>query len=723
MSELELQRARAVARQRQASLSTQNQGQRPLPDGYEMVATFEDNGRIYRKPDGTLEAASAGMSTSDQEAISGLMAGVPLADVMQGSWDRDIINQANGVHGLVKGVEGVPFVGSYIDEAAGFIAGDDAREGVRAVSAAMGRERPKTSLGASAAGTVASIPAMLAAAPAAGASTLGGSVLRLAGAGAVEGAVYGAGRGEGAASRGAESVKGAAIGGALGGALGLAAPVIKNVGQNALDAVRGTAGRKTAGQLGVSQEAAGEIENALRVGSVSDAQESLARAGGDAMLADAGVAGRNLLDASAQAGGQAGQIVADAVGQRTTSATNRMVGVLDDVLGGAAGERELIDAARQSTAGQRSNAYDAAYAQPIDYSAGAGRTLETLMRRVPASAIRDADALMRVNGEESAQIMARIDGESVTFEVMPDVRQMHYIMQALRGVAQKTNTAGAMGGQTPLGSSYDRLAGQIGSSLKRAVPEFGTAQDAAADTIQRVQATELGYNLLGNTVRREDVARAMAGASNAEKQSVRLGIRSYVDEVTSRVARTNSDDDTVAREGIKILRDFSTRGNRTKLNMVLGPSNADRLLSEIDQAATAFELRAAVSTNSRTAGRQAVQQGVSERASQGVLRSLSSGEPVNATKRIVQVITGETPEARQLRELGIYEEIAQTLTQTRGPQASRALSIINNAMEGRAVSEAQARLIARAVLSASVPQANRNSTPQIEQFLDLPAPR
>lgn len=42
----------------------------------------------------------------------------------------------------MKAIEGVPFAGSYVDEAAGAMFGDGAKQGIRAVSGAMGRENP-----------------------------------------------------------------------------------------------------------------------------------------------------------------------------------------------------------------------------------------------------------------------------------------------------------------------------------------------------------------------------------------------------------------------------------------------------------------------------------------------------------------------------------------------------------------------------------------------------
>jgi len=81
----------------------------------------------------------------------------------------------------------------------------------------------------------------------------------------------------------------------------------------------------------------------------------------------------------------------------------------------------------------------------------------------------------------------------------------------------------------------------------------------------------------------------------------------------------------------------------------------------------------------------------------GAVAMLFSGRPAEASKRAVALFTGNTDEARLLREQGIYAEIAKALTSIRGQDASRATALVYKAMNGQSITDAQARLIGRVV--------------------------
>ena len=310
---------------------------------------------------------------------------------------------------------------------------------------------------------------------------------------------------------------------------------------------------------------------------------------------------------------------------------------------------------------------------------------------------------MKLDGDASLQKLFRIaDDGSVTVQTMPDVRQLDYITRGLGDVAEAESAKGALGGTTALGRATGNLSKSIRQTLRSAVPEYGTALDTAASAIDERNAIETGYTLLNRTTRREDVASALSGASKAEREAAKQGVRASIDDAMANVTRTMSDPDTTTREGIIALRDMSSRSNTTKLRILLGQDAADELLGEVDQAATAFELRAAIAENSKTAIRTSIQKGVNDRADGGVLSAIQSGEPVNAAKRLVQALTGETPEAVELRRMGLYEDIAKALTQTRGTQAQAALRRINSAMSGQTLSEQSARLIANTLTAGGV---------------------
>lgn len=729
---------RAEAERRRAAALGDTPPAQSVPEGATLVGTFADNGRVYRNADGSMGAVSAGGATNDPASVERIMGGEGFADVVQSSVDRQRIAENPVAARAQEVVRGVPFVGSYMDEAVGLVS-PQARDNMRATSAAMQREKPGQTMGLNVGGVIAgSIPVAMAAAPAIAARvapTLAGRVAQGIGAGivtgGVEGAIYGSGEGRTDAERMAEATQGAAWGAGAGGVVGGVAGAVQGPIRAIMNRLKGADERVVATQLGVSAPAARVVRDALSQGGIDDAMEALRRAGDKGMLADAGLPARQLLDASAHAGGGAGQIARRAVDERTASETARMVGDLDRILGKPRGEREIIAGIRSDSAPARKQAYGAAYSAPIDYASEPGQRLEGLMGRVPASAIREAEAIMGADGVGSRQMIARVEvlptgQERVTYETLPDVQTLHYIMQGLDGVVKRGDGKGALGGNTPLGRSYGNLRREISEALSEAVPEFRVAQDVAGDAIRSREAAELGYSLLRTTTRREDVAEGMAprggsatppvanpdnlpalspqdalrewqGLPKGERKAVREGIRSYIDDTTASIARTVTDPDTTTREGIRILRDMSSRASKAKLRMALGEGDAEALLASVDEAATAFELRAAIAENSKTALRQSIQGGVREQVSGGVLRTLMQGEPINATKRLTMALTGEGPAAQAVREAGIYEEIATALTTMRGPKAQEALETVKKAMDGQPLSDKEAKQIAATV--------------------------
>lgn len=673
-----------------------------------VIATTADGGRIYQMPDGSHGFTSAGFATTDPAKVAKLMEGASPIELVQSDLDNQRID-ANPIAARAQEVvRGTPFIGSYADDAVGLVS-PQAADNMRATSQAMQRERPKETMALNLGGAVAgSIPLALAAGPsiAANAATnIGGRAGQAFALGSVvggsEGAIYGAGEQEG--GRGRNAAVGGGIGAAAGGVLGVVAPYASAGFRNLITKLRGSDVKVIARELRVSPQAAGVIRDTLQTGSEADAIAAIQRAGPDAMLADAGKSASTLLDAAAASGGNASQIAQPAVSARAQAATGKIVSVLDRTLGAPKGEQELITAVRTGSAPARSAAYDAAYAAPIDYASGAGRRIEGLMSRVPASAWRRASQLMELDGDVSMQKLFSVrDNGSVAFQAMPDVRQLDYITRALNDVAAEADGAGKLGGTTDLGRSTGNLSLSIRQTMRAAVPEYGTALDTAAGAISERNAIETGYTLLNKSTRREDIAQAMGGASRAEREAAKQGVRASIDDAMANVTRTMADPDTTTREGIIALRDMSSRSNTTKLRILLGQDAANELLSEVDQAATAFELRAAIAENSKTAIRTSVQRGVENRAEGGVLSAIQSGEPVNAAKRIIQALTGETSEAVELRRMGIYEDIATALTQTRGARAQNALLRINAAMNGQAVSEQSARFIANTLTTTGV---------------------
>lgn len=670
------------------------------------VADFED-GQILENPQtGERAFVSPGYVTQDQDIIAGMMQGTTPAETQRGRMQEQVIERFPVASRAATALQGVPFVGPYTEEAVGMVsprAGEAMGQAVEAVR----ERRPGQAVALEVGGALAATPALVAAAPArlasfvGGAQSLGGRMARggaaAAAVGATEGAIGGFGRGEEGA-RLEEAGRGALIGGGLGGAVGAVAPAVSTGIRAAWENIKGRSVSQIASTLGISTDAAKVVRTALENDDLAAAQQALQRAGSTSMLADAGPSTQRLLDVSITSGGAAPRIAGQAVSGRAEAAGARMTAVLDDVLGAPEGIGALQRNVRQGTEAARSSAYRVAYAQPIDYSKSRGKFLESLLSRVPRSAITQANDLMRLEGVQSAQILADIaDDGTVTFRSMPDVRQLDYIARALGDVSEQQSAMGKLGGTTQLGRATGNLQRQIRSVLRAEVPKYGVALDTAADAISRVRAVETGSQALRTSVTREAVSDAMRGASAAEKTAAKAGLRSAIDETLARVNAVASDSNVEIREFQKLANNLRSRATYEKMESILGSRDAKRLYDELEEAVVSLELKAAVARNSATQQRQAIAGTVEGITAPGALTNLMAGEPINAARRVAQVITGTTPEARALRQMGIYDEIAKTLVGLRGNQAQQALRLVERAMAGDVLNQTQARVIARAL--------------------------
>jgi hypothetical protein len=236
--------------------------------------------------------------------------------------------------------------------------------------------------------------------------------------------------------------------------------------------------------------------------------------------------------------------------------------------------------------------------------------------------------------------------------------------------------------------------------MRGLVPAYGEALDTAADAIGRVRAVETGYTLLRPSTTREVAQMAIEGMSEAERTAARTGLRTFIEDQVGRVRTIVSDMNAGAedaRQAMQMLRDLSSPAARANVATLLGEADATRLFDEMAEMATSLELRAAISQNSRTAIRQSIQGTVQDMTQPGPLELLADGSPAQAARRFVQMFTGNSQEAQALREMGIFEEIARVLTTQDSEQARRALQITQAAINGQAVTAAEAREISQAV--------------------------
>jgi hypothetical protein len=326
----------------------------------------------------------------------------------------------------------------------------------------------------------------------------------------------------------------------------------------------------------------------------------------------------------------------------------------------------------------RKAAYDAAYAAPIDYSAPAGaKLLDEITPRIPPEAIGYANRLMRARGEKSAQIMAKIaDDGTVTFTRPPDVRQWDYIKQGLDMMAETGEGAGALGGQTRLGSAYQGLAREVRDAVGDLVPEYKAALSVASDAISERKAVEFGSKLLRTSTTPEMAQEAIQGATAAELTAMRQGVRSQIQNVLGDVRKVASDQNLDARQVAKAFSDLSSENAQAKLAMLMG-DQWPALKAELDRAGVALGLRARTSANSATFGRGAAETAIMDEITPGALRR---GQPLQAAKNLFATAMGASPDAiRRMRD-DVKGELASVLT--RQGNAGQSIDTILAALAG-----------------------------------------
>lgn len=479
-----------------------------------------------------------------------------------------------------------------------------------------------------------------------------------------------------------DRLKSAAFGGVLGAGLGAAAPVIGKAlsagAKKTVDAVLRSGALK---RIGLTPASESVLTRAMQADGSLGGQgaRNIAAAGPDAMVVDAGPNALQLLDTAVQRGGPGVNRARTAIDGRVARAGQEVTDALDVGLGRPQGVASTTEGLRTGSAAARGSAYDRAYAAPIDYAAPEAQALQDLLQRVPESAIARANALMKAEGVKSRQIMATIaDDGTVTFKTLPDVRQLDYITRGLNEVAKSAEGQGALGGTTDYGRVIGNLSRDIRDKVKTLVPEYGSALDTAAQPIRAREAMEFGAEVLRAGTARDVVAMELRGMSSPEREMVRRGIRAQIDEALSNVRRTISDPNVDARQATQAIKDLSSEAARDKLRLVMGEQEANRMFDAIDRAARAFDLKAGLTQNSKTATRLMMKDAVDQATDPGALGLLMQGKPLQAGRSVVQSALGTGPKAQLAKQDAIYDEVVRALTERRGTDAQRLIMELND---------------------------------------------
>jgi hypothetical protein len=562
---------------------------------------------------------------------------------------------------------------------------------------AFSKSNPALSLGSE---IVGSIPTAVATGGTGTAQTLGGRVLAGGANAAAQGGVYGFNSGEGGfQNRAVNAGKTAAVAAPIGAAAPVVAQGTKAIANRLLEGgIFGHGG--AAKKAGMSLPAYRAMSQSMQADDFAQGARNIRAAGPDAMLADSGASTQRMLDTAIQKSGTGARIAREAVDGRAEAAGRKITSSLDDALGVPGGVKTTETAIRKGSSAARDSTYKAAYSKAIDYSTDLGRKIESIVsRRVPNSAIKAANELIRVSGDDIPQILVNVaDDGTMTFKKMPNVAQIDYITRGLNRVAEKADSQGKLGSTTDMGRAYSMLSRELRGLTKQAVPEYATALETAAEPISARNALRMGEKMLSARMAREEVADALVGMTKAEKGFMAQGVRSQIDEALANVKRAMTDANVDAREAVKVVKDLSSRASREKVTMLLGEKEAGKLFSELDRATKALDLRASVSGNSATFARQQMDATVKAANEPGVIGKLLEGSPVQAGKKLIQNVTGRTPAAAMAKEDRLYGEIAKILTEQRGSEALRLLNHIRKVPNQTAAQREQVRKVTELLL-------------------------
>ena len=684
----------------------------------EEAALFEAEGGRLEIRDGQQSFVSPKFSTTDPETISAIskeiQAGGSLDTFLEKQMSQTYVQGRPLEAAIAKISQGIPFIGESIPEAVGLVS-EESREEIERLQKATETGFPGTSMAARVGGAISTAPlggfvpaisrietaVKSPAAAAASASVFGGLEGLASGIGAAEGDL---------GKRIVEAIPTAAVSAVASGPIGFLTNIFTR-GMGGAIADRNAINR-VAKELDISTDAATIVGQTLaREGaSLKDALENLRRAGKTGMLADADKDIAAVLDAAMASSGDAAVGARKAVAERVQEESAQLSGAMTRALGQEpTGMRTAAEEAAKRHSPITRLAYAEAYAQPINYLSPAGERIESILKRIPNNYVQRAFAaandLMQIDGIQNQQMRAIISDDGVIFEEMPNVIQLDYLKRSLQDIAYGPDFMPPFSTKPQgFGGKLNQIAGELRTALGEAVPQYDAAVRRGGDAIRERVAGDLGVTFLSPRVTREEVIQAVRGASATELSAMRLGLRNQIDEIMANVKTSIAQGGDESIEAArKLLRELSSAANKQKLELLLPPQRYNTLMKKLTEIRSALELKGELAVGSKTAQRQDLLRMVDELTAPGAARSVARGEPVQAGRRVIQFLTGETDAAMQSRRNEILREVADSLTTVQGRDAEEALMIVAEAMEKGRVSASKAGFVNRVLQRATVP--------------------
>jgi len=502
-------------------------------------------------------------------------------------------------------------------------------------------------------------------------ASLGAKTAQAIKSGALYSGLYGVGTGTDAGDRVAEGAKGALTGAALGAVIPTAAAAVGAVTKPFTDAVKGYmrpeafANQKIAERLADAGTDAGQAAN------------KMAKQPGLSLADVAGKPAQNLLKTATNIPGKAQARVAVQLAQRAMQQGDRIKTVVKNTFADPDGYLAAKDDIASTAEKLAKPLYKKAYETPIPFT----KNLEELLQ-TPAvkRALGKAQEKMANSQEEFKQLFANIaDDGTVTIKRVPDTQGWDYIKRAMDDEIGALRRTGAKDDVRILTG----LKNKILTEVDDANPFFAQARKVWSGQAALDDALEAGREAMSQSP--EATRRMMAGMSQAEKESFKIGMAEWIRKEVDRTGFTHN----------AILKFFSNRGQLQNLRAAFDDDKQFKAFRE-----AIFAEARKRSTYNTVTGNSSTAKQLADMADAGgmrdtvdfVGRAVTQG-PVSATLQFIgssmKRLGGFTPR--------VADEVAKKLMAT-NPQTVRQITTELQRIESAAISSDQKRQLVQKLI-------------------------
>ena len=703
--------------------SRESSGFPDIPSDYSLQKVGDepygaDQGYMYQAPDGTMGYFDPAYSTTDQDEVLKINNGISPSSMYKERQYEDIVQMNPATVRAQTASRGIPFVGEFIDEAAGQFVSPSRQADIRLGRKAMEETRPVESMGLEiGTGIMTGSPALGAARTTAktGGGLIAKRFLQGTAAGSVEGGLSGYGAGETPEERARMAKFGAGFGGVLGGAGGSVGGFLEAGLSRKFAAVDVY---DLAQELNIDIDAARILKDqALSASNPEDIRRNMARMGADARVIDASPNASRLLDVTRTKMGDAvetanrGMIdLSRARGRQFRQSLTNIFEPFTDV----DDAQDIVTRINKQTAPQREDAYKSVYNTLIDYNTKQGRNIQKVLDSIPESvrkeAIEKANISLAAGDDLAPPIAFRTflnDAGEETFELLPDQTPIHldYLKRALGDMAFDPKYRG-----TQTGTDMLSFARKLKKSMQEAIPRYREALRLGMDTIQERESIEIAQNFLSKDVTVGTISRFL-GSTKDKKQreilqeSLRKMLGFEMEQSMARIRGTLADpfaSEESIRAAMKSVREYGTPDNMRKMRLIIGSERLGEYRKTLERLAQQVSREGDMALNSKTAFRtQAIGQ-IEEITEGGVGRSARELAPIDAAQEFGRSYLGKLGEETVDSTPRILNQVAEILIQEGGEDANRIVETIMRIKANESVTDAEARRLA-SYISAYLP--------------------